>query len=172
MSEEHLLTAGDLQMAFKRLAELLDQRHLTADVFVFGGAAMVLGYDARPATRDVDAIWRPHGAVLEAAWEVAAEQGLPKWWLNEQAIFYLPAGTGFEGASLFEAPGLRVIQASSELLLALKVAAARTQDLEDIRLLVEVLGLTTSEEVLGLASRVLGEPIASRSRMIIEDLFE
>ncbi len=39
------------------------------------------------------------------------------------------------------------------------------------RLLASHLGLTTAIEVLALAERVLGEPVVSRKRMIVEDLF-
>ena len=49
---------------------------------------MALAYDSRRATRDVDALFKPHGIVLEEAQAVAAELGLPHWWLNEQASSY------------------------------------------------------------------------------------
>jgi hypothetical protein len=52
---------------------------------VVGGAAMALDYDASRVTRDVDAGFLPHGIVLEEARRVAADLGLPPWWLNEQA---------------------------------------------------------------------------------------
>jgi hypothetical protein len=39
-----------VRAAFTDLDRRLQRRRLTADVFVFGGAAMVLGFDARPAT--------------------------------------------------------------------------------------------------------------------------
>ena len=52
---------------------------------------MVLGYNARDATMDLDtAIRQHHSAVLDEARVVAAELGLPSWWLNEQATSYLP----------------------------------------------------------------------------------
>ena len=55
---------------------------------------MVLAYDSRRVTRDVDALFKPHGIVLEEALAVAAELDLPRWWLNEQASSYVaPGGT-------------------------------------------------------------------------------
>jgi hypothetical protein len=55
-----------------------------ADVFVVGGAAMVVAYDARPATRDVDGIWRPSAEVRAAAAQVAARHdNLAPDWLND-----------------------------------------------------------------------------------------
>jgi hypothetical protein len=47
---------------------------------VFGGAAMALAYDARRSTRDIDAVFQPHGVVLDEAGAVADELGLPRWW--------------------------------------------------------------------------------------------
>jgi len=50
---------------------------------------MALAYDPRRATRDIDAIFKPHGVVVEEAQAVAEELGLPRWWLNEQASSYV-----------------------------------------------------------------------------------
>jgi hypothetical protein len=36
-------------------------------------------------TRDVDAMFVPHGIVIEEARRVAGDLGLLYWWLNEQA---------------------------------------------------------------------------------------
>jgi len=38
-----------------------------------------LAFDSRRATRDVDALFEPHGIVHEEALAVAAELGLPRW---------------------------------------------------------------------------------------------
>jgi Nucleotidyltransferase of unknown function (DUF6036) len=170
MSDEPLLTAEILRHALSALDERLRRRRLTADVFVFGGAAMVLGFDARPSTRDVDAVWQPHSAVLEEAWKVAEALDLPRSWLNERA--YLPAGARSGGAIAFQGAALRVTLASPELLLAMKVRAARRGDLADIRTLAEHLQFGSSDAVLELAERVFGEEIAGRQRLVVEDLFD
>jgi hypothetical protein len=62
---------------------------VVADLFVVGGAAMAMAYDATRVTRDVDAMFVPHGVVVEEARAVADELGLPPWWLNEQASVYV-----------------------------------------------------------------------------------
>jgi hypothetical protein len=49
---------------------------------------MALAYDTARVTRDVDAVFKPHGIVLEEARKVADDLGLPYWWLNEQASAY------------------------------------------------------------------------------------
>jgi hypothetical protein len=83
-------------------------------------AAMALVYDARRATRDIDAVFQPHGIVLDEARAVAAELGLPGWWLNEQASVYVAPGGDAAAARIFDHPGLRVSAASPEHLLSKK----------------------------------------------------
>jgi hypothetical protein len=84
-----ILDRAAIVEAFRRLGDRLARRGLVADVYVFGGAAMAMAYDARRATRDIDAVFEPHGVVVEEARTVAAELGLPHWWLNEQATTIL-----------------------------------------------------------------------------------
>jgi hypothetical protein len=72
-----LLGHAELEQAFTRLGERLVRRGVVADLFVVGGAAMALAYDAKRLTRDVDALLVPHGVVVEEARAVAAELGLP-----------------------------------------------------------------------------------------------
>jgi hypothetical protein len=83
--DDPLLDRRAIEEAFRRLGDRLARRGVVADIYVFGGAAMALAYDSRRATRDIDAVFQPHGVVLEAARAVAGELGLPAWWLNEQA---------------------------------------------------------------------------------------
>ena len=42
---------------FAQLDGELRRSDVRGDVFIVGGAAMAVAYDARPATRDVDGIW-------------------------------------------------------------------------------------------------------------------
>ena len=60
-----LLDRVQLERAFTALGERLVRRGVVADVFVVGGAAMALAYDATRVTRDVDSLFVPHGVVLE-----------------------------------------------------------------------------------------------------------
>jgi hypothetical protein len=56
-----LLDRPKLERAFTALGERLTRRNVVADVFIVGGAAMALAYDATRATRDVDSLFLPHG---------------------------------------------------------------------------------------------------------------
>lgn len=119
------------------------------------------------------AVFKPHGVVLEEARAVAAELGLPSWWLNEQASAYVARGGDPAAPHVFDHPGLRVSAASPEQhLLAMKVLAARRRDADDISYLVKHLDLSSSDEVLAVCDRVFpDEHIPDRAKMILEDLF-
>ncbi|MGH3715974.1 MAG: DUF6036 family nucleotidyltransferase [Micromonosporaceae bacterium] len=170
--DDPLLDRGAIEEAFRRLGDRLARRGVVADLYVFGGAAMALAYDARRATRDIDAVFQPHGIVLEEARAVAAELGLPQWWLNEQASVYVAPGGDAAAPRVFDHPGLRVSAASPEHLLAMKVLAARRRDAEDIRFLVKHLQLSTVDEVLALCAEVFAdEAVPARARLVLEDVF-
>lgn len=111
--------------ALRSLGEKTHRRGVTADIYVFGGAAMVIAYHARPATRDIDAVFAPDTEVQEAAAEVARERGWPRSWLNNQASTYLSRAPDRGQVVILEAPGIRCLAASPERLLAMKVMAAR-----------------------------------------------
>jgi len=172
-ADDPLLDRRAIENAFRRLGERLASRGVVADLYVFGGAAMALAYDARRATRDIDAVFQPHGVVLEEAKATATELGLPSWWLNEQASAYVARGEDTNAPQVFDHPGLRVSAASPEHLLAMKVQAARRRDGDDIRFLVKHLQLHSADEVLALCAEIFpDEPVPERARLVLEDVFE
>jgi predicted nucleotidyltransferase len=167
-----LLDRSAIERIFRRLGERLAGRGVVADLYVFGGAAMAVAYDARRATRDVDAVFLPHGVVLEEARAVAEEFGLPGWWLNDQASSYVARSKDRGARTVFDHPGLRVQAASPEHLLAMKVLAARRRDAGDIKILVERLGLADPAAVLALCAEIFPyEPLPDRARLVLDDVF-
>lgn len=167
-----LLDRAGIEDAFRRLGDRLAKRGVVADLYVFGGAAMALAYDSRRATRDVDALFKPHGIVREEALNVADELGLPRWWLNEQASSYVAPGGDPAAARVFDHPGLRVFAASPEHLLAMKAFAARPRDAEDIFQLTQILGLRTVNDVVASVREIFpDEEPPERLRLLLEDIF-
>lgn len=172
-ADDPLLDRAGIEDAFRRLGDRLARRGVVADLYIFGGAAMALAYDARRATRDIDAVFQPHGVVLDEARAVADELGLPSWWLNEQASAYVAPGGDTAAPRVFDHPGLRVAAASPEHLLAMKVLAARRRDAEDIRFLIGHLGLTNTEQVLSLCAEIFpDEEVPGRARLVLDDVFD
>jgi Nucleotidyltransferase of unknown function (DUF6036) len=169
---EALVSGDELLDALRSLGAKLHRKELTADVYIFGGAAMVIAYKARPATRDIDAVFEPDTEVLAAAHEVARERRWPRSWLNNQASVYLSQLPDRGRRVILDEPGIRCMAASPEHLLAMKVMAARqSQDVTDIRFLVERLGLRSFEDVQRAVAEVFPtRPISDRARLLIEDI--
>jgi hypothetical protein len=118
-----------------------------------------------------DSVWEPHGAVQRAARAVAKQQGLPQSWLNEQGSVWLPPGHQRVGEVAFEASSIRVIRANPDLMLAMKVAAFRASDFEDIEWLANTLGLSDPDEIIDLAERVLGQNLPAEKRARVQTMF-
>ena len=171
-ADDVLLGRAELERAFTALGERLARRGVVADVFIVGGAAMALAYDATRVTRDVDARFVPHGIVLEEATRVADDLGLPRWWLNEQASVYISGRDDLGKRRVFDHPGLRVMAASPDHIFAMKALAARTRDIDDLRLLAGILGVTSAREALQICTGFYpDEPLSPRSTAVLQELF-
>jgi predicted nucleotidyltransferase len=161
-----------LEQAFTALGDRLVRRGVVADVFVVGGAAMALAYDATRVTRDVDSLVIPHGVVLEEARNVAKDLGLPPWWLNEQASVYISGKDDPDKRRVFDHPGLRVTAASPRHIFAMKALAARTRDIDDLRLLAEIIGVDSAETAVQIYAEFFpDEPVPARTAAALQELF-
>jgi hypothetical protein len=119
---------------------------------------MLLAYDSRVITRDVDAHFAPDGPIVQAAREVADEMGWPRSWLNNQSSSYMSRTPG-EGAVVFDHPYLQVVATPADHLLAMKVLAARSvRDRDDIELLLERLKITSAATVWDTVTRFSPTP--------------
>lgn len=171
-ADDVLLGRAEMERAFTALGERLARRGVVADVFVVGGAAMALAYDATRVTRDVDATFVPHGIVIEEARHVADDLGLPSWWLNEQASVYISGKDDPGKRRVFDHPGLRVMAASPAHIFAMKALAARTRDVDDLRLLSAIIGVESADEALRICADFYpDEPVPQRSIAVLRELF-
>lgn len=116
------LGRNELLNAFELLDDELGRMGVEADLFVVGGAAMAVAYDARRATTDVDAVFVPSKEVRTAASRVAEELGLEEDWLNDGVKGFLP-GEDAEQVGVYEGTNLHVAAASPKFLLAMKLMA-------------------------------------------------
>jgi hypothetical protein len=171
-TDDVLLGRAELEQAFTALGERLARRGVVADVFIVGGAAMALAYDAARVTRDVDAMFVPHGIVHDEAIRVADDLGLPRWWLNEQASVYISGKDDLGKRRVFDHPGLRVMAASPDHIFAMKAFAARTRDIDDLRLLAGILGVESADAALQICADFYpDEAVPPRSAAVLRELF-
>jgi hypothetical protein len=167
------LTAADM----RRLLDLLDAELAAAkiegEVYLVGGAVMCLALDAREATRDVDAFFRPTKLIREAAARVAGRAGVPESWLNDAVKGYLSPRGEYE--PFLELSNLRVFVARPDYLLAMKCIAMRLgeefRDLDDIRFLLRYLNISSADEALEIVLRYFdAEQILPKTRFALEEL--
>jgi hypothetical protein len=132
----------EIETGLKRLGELAQLKGLHIQLTLVGGAVMVLRFDARPSTRDVDAVIllpREARLVRELAKQVAEELAWAEDWLNDGAKGCLVGIS--DGPVLFQAPGIEARAPSMEQLLAMKLSAWRDDiDISDARRLLEEVG--------------------------------
>lgn len=62
-----ILDADRIRELLTELGRRLDERGLSAQLFVVGGAAMALAFNSRRVTRDLDGVFEPKAEVYEDA---------------------------------------------------------------------------------------------------------
>lgn len=154
------LTRDQIIDALRTLDSECARRGITGEICIYGGAEMVLVFDARKATRDIDAVFRPKTEIMEAARNVAEELEIPSDWLNDGVKGFLSHHEELMDEPIPELEGLsnlRVFTPTAEYLLAMKCMAARSEetseDGDDVAFLVRSLGLATEDEVLEVVGR-------------------
>lgn len=136
-----LLGKAEISRALVRLGELALENDETIQLVAVGGAVMMLAYNIRPMTHDVDVliITPPEASdVRQLAKQVADEFSWPADWLNDGAKGYL---TGLSnGPVIFSAPGIVIRRPSVVQLLAMKLSAWRDDvDIADASFLLQEL---------------------------------
>jgi hypothetical protein len=167
------LRKADIERLLRMLDRELASEGVVGELYVVGGAVMCLVLDARPATHDVDAFFRPSRVVRQAAARVAARAGVDGAWLNDAVKGYLSPRGDF--APYLELANLRVFTAEPHYLLAMKCAAMRLgeefHDLDDVRYLLRHLDITSVEQALAVVTRYFDErQLAPKTRLALEAL--
>ncbi|EAU43222.1 hypothetical protein FP2506_10271 [Fulvimarina pelagi HTCC2506] len=166
-----MLDRGRLVEALTLLGADLSRRGLLVELAVYGGSALILQFDWRRMTQDVDALVRAghgEGKLASSVAAVAQEMGLQPDWLNDAVGMFTPLEEPddlFEFSGNYpigEQPGLRVLVAKPRYMLAMKLAALKSldrgeRDLDDARELALHLDIRTEDELLGLYSAIHDE---------------
>jgi hypothetical protein len=149
-------TREEIIQGLTRLGELANARGIQIELTLMGGAVMVLAFQTRASTRDVDVFIRsPHEAriVRELAKQVARERDWEEDWLNDAAKGYLVGVS--EGMVLFEAQGIQARAPALEQMLAMKLSAWRDDvDIADARRLLQELAGDKTKDALRVWKRI------------------
>jgi hypothetical protein len=157
------------------------------EIAIYGGSALMLTFDWRLATRDVDAVFEADKQTIRRlAHDMAEEHGWDSDWLNDGVKGFLSAADASpEAKRLFrtypseDAPGLRVMIASPAYLFAMKCRAMRlggvaeNTDVHDIRRLASEIGVTSAQQALDLVSAFYpAQVLEPKTRFGLEEIFD
>lgn len=121
------LTRSEIEAALNRLSELAAAEGVRLEMTLYGGALMLLAYDGRTVTKDVDAIVHPAAVARRLAAKVAEERGLHAEWLNDDVKAFVSATERKNELPLPNVGrvGLHITRPTAKYLLAMKVMACR-----------------------------------------------
>ena len=174
------LTREVILDALSALSEELGKQGAIGELCLFGGTVMVLAFNARLATKDVDGIFQPSALTRELVRRVGEERQLPADWLNDGVKGFVSARHETTSGNLPQFAHLRLTMPVPEYLLAMKCMAARLggtagegSDVPDILFLIRFLGLRSANSVLEIVGQYYpANRIPVKTQYLIEGLFE
>lgn len=180
-----MLDRSIAERALTRLGVLTRERGIDLQLVIYGGSVMMLAYNTRQGTKDIDAIFHPKDAVEPVISEVARELDLPEDWLNDGVKAWVgesEKGALVEFEQVTRLTGVPTKRPSAKYLLAMKARAARLPlpgqkgDYDDLVFLLRHTKTRTIEEVDKLVERYflhdcLPEPKRAVVEAAIQDAF-
>lgn len=166
------MTAAEIEQYLLEINDELALQNVQGEICLYGGAVMCLVYKARPATKDVDAVFEPVKYMRSAITKITERHNLPVGWLNFAVKIFV---VEHEKIMYLDLPNLKIFVPAPEYLLAMKILAARAEsfDLEDIKFLLNKLNLTTSESALRIVENYYPNKIIKpETRFLLEELIE
>jgi len=160
-----------------RLSELAQRENVLLELSLYGGALMLLAYDSRQTTKDVDAIIHPPEVGRRLAAKVAEEMGWHDDWLNDDVRFFVSA---VESRHSWKPPGLtapylKISKPTAKYLLAMKVMACRkaipgySGDETDIAFLLRKMAIKSSAEVEGIVDQYFPDTVLPAATSAVID---
>lgn len=155
MSEK--LDKNDIEELLDRLGKRLKEQDFVANLYITGGAAITLCYNAQYATKDVDAVVRgleynDWDIIKKEAVKVAesySPKDVSRYWLNDAVRQFVTKCDDKNAKQILtDTPGLKAYVAPPEQILGMKLAARRTKDVPGIKYLCAETGMTTLDELM------------------------
>ena len=173
MSNDSTLGREQILTLLEELSNRAVGRGVRVEMFLVGGAAMVLVYNTQRTTKDVEGIFEPKLVAYEIAAEIARDSdlGLAPDWLNDAVkIFPFPGGRADDEARVFiDSAGLSLRVASPRYLFAMKAWSGRESDEDDLRVLWPLCRYTDAGECLAyIESAYPPSTLKPRTQYLVE----
>ena len=165
--------------ALNRLGELCTKTEGKVEIAIYGGTVMMLAYNCRTATKDVDAIFHPAEVLEPLLVQVARELQLPDDWLNSGVKAFVAKREEREAFAELQVPGLVITRPSANYLLAMKCMAGRlptpfrTGDSSDLKFLLRKQKIRSMEAVDAIVTQFYGaQAWLPEKRWLVEQLLK
>jgi hypothetical protein len=165
------LNRDEMESALAELADPLNSRNVKAKIYLVGGAVMVLAFDARFTTGDIDGSIYPADDVLAIAAEIGGRRGLGAEWLNNSAQQFIPVFKEPKWQPILKSGNVEIVAADERSMLAMKMRAGRgSRDRLDISFLAKRCGITSVAEALELYEEFFPEdPLPDRTPPLLDE---
>lgn len=141
--------------ALKYLGEAAKKRGIKLEIAIYGGAAMILRFDVRERTNDIDVKVRgmTPAELFPLSLDIGEELGLEPGWINTAISIFTSSVEEMADFDCIDiCDNLSVFLASPQYLLAMKIMAMRldaeSHDVADINFLLDKLELENFDEIL------------------------
>ncbi|MFN0117650.1 MAG: hypothetical protein ACKVQC_05070 [Elusimicrobiota bacterium] len=163
---------NEIKQYLEELNAELSYQNVKGEICLYGGAVMTLVYNARPSTKDVDAVFEPASVIRGAAVKISKKNQLPEDWINDAVKgFVVP----HDRHVFFDFSHLKVFIPEADYLLAMKALAARVDgtDKLDVKFLVKNMNIKSLQEVFAIIEKYYPKQrIKPATQFFLEELFE
>lgn len=140
--------------ALEYLNQLCLENEIMLEISIYGGTAMMLAYDSRNATRDIDAIFHPIEEGQRLITQVAKDLDLHDQWMNNDVKVFIADREIKRQLPQFDSwSHLKITVPVSAYLLAMKSIACRDAlpgfagDQEDLKFLIKKMNVRSVTEI-------------------------
>jgi len=153
------------------LEQKLEENRLELTINLYGGTVMMACFDARPATKDVDALFETSPLLDNILVDIAETYGLHKDWINQDIKEPLKYVKHENLKEIYKFKNLKVLAPGAEQMLAMKILSARPEpyrDFNDAEYLIKYLKIETLEQVMNIFDKYIGRRyLGDRQKMFL-----
>lgn len=168
------VTVEQIKKYLSDLSDELKQKDIKGEILIVGGAAMMLSFNARVSTKDIDAVFKPEKEMRDSVIDVGFKNNLEPGWLNDAVKVYISTEE-FKRDLVLKFENLDVYVPEPHYLLAMKVLSMRQEksstDIDDVKTLIKNLEIDSSEEVFNIVKRYYpNDEIPAKSKVILDEI--
>lgn len=166
---------------FEEMGKACREKGAYYEIAIYGGSALMLVFDYRDATYDIDyvPVSGASDTIAEIANGAATSLGLPPNLFRDDVSVFVSDAARYEVYGEFPKGdgNLRIFSATPEYIFSMKMLSMRstmdTQDVRDIWELADACGIDDDKAAISMLEKFYpGKSLPTRNRLILEDVFE